>query len=59
MRAGAVFTVFAKKTATWRQIFYYRTYDEIGFRTPVYSTGQKTKTTAANLAIAPIGVVTE
>jgi integrase len=29
-----------------RRIFYYQTYDDKGFRTPMYSTGQKTKTAA-------------
>jgi hypothetical protein len=47
MRARAVFTVFARKMASGRRIYYYQTYDEKGFRTPPYSTGQGTKTAAA------------
>jgi hypothetical protein len=46
MRARAVFTVFARTMESGRRIFYYQTYDENGFRTPMYSTGQKTKTAA-------------
>jgi integrase len=46
MRARAVFTVFARKLESGRRVFYYQTYDEKGFRTPLYSTGQKTKTAA-------------
>jgi IS1 family transposase len=44
MRARVVFTVFARKMASGRRIYYYQTYDEKGFRTPLYSTRQKTKT---------------
>jgi hypothetical protein len=38
---------FCEEYGNWAADFYYRTYDENGFRTPMYSTGQKTKTAAA------------
>jgi integrase len=46
MRARAIFTVFARTLESGRRVFYYQTYDEKGFRTPLYSTGQRTKTAA-------------
>jgi integrase len=46
MRTRAVFTVFARKLESGRRVYYYQTYDDKGFRTPLYSTGQMTKTAA-------------
>jgi integrase len=47
MRTRALFTVFARKLQSGRRVFYYQTYNEKGVRTPLYSTGKKTKTAAA------------
>jgi integrase len=52
MRARAVFTVFARKLESGSRVFYYQTYDDKGFRTPMYSTGQKTKTAAVAFCMA-------
>jgi hypothetical protein len=37
---------FREEAGIGARVYYYQTYDDRGFRTPLYSTGQKTKAAA-------------
>jgi integrase len=51
MRYKEAFSVYRRKLASGKSIFYYQTYDEDGKRTAGHSTGMKTKTAAREYCV--------